>query len=384
MNSEQQVRAKNSILGALVADAATMGFHWLYSQRRISELAPEKPEFRQPNEEDYSGNAGYFAHGHKHAGELSHYGEQMWVMLRSLAECEGRYSKQHYQEQFRLHFGYGGAFHGYIDRPTRQTLDRIYRDESDALEAVNQIPFSGDTAIQQGMLTKVLAAAKRFSGKRLQDQVETYANGTTTPEQSLKYGFALIDALSGSEEFPGAIDDQLPAISKLPPLIACHANDPDLESLASSAVRVTNNTPRAVDFGMVSTQLLKSTIQGESMSTAIANGVAAGTPETQQLLNRALSMEVPVREVTREFGLHCDLGSGMSSLISNLKTASGFVPAIRQNIYSGGDNCGRAILLGAVCGAQFGTGANGIPEAWISQLPGNDRIQSEIDQLFAN
>ena len=71
MNSispEQVTRAKNSILGAFVADAATMGFHWLYSQRRISELAPGEPEFRQPSESDFEGNVGYFAHGAKQAG----------------------------------------------------------------------------------------------------------------------------------------------------------------------------------------------------------------------------------------------------------------------------------------------------------------------------
>ena len=53
MDSEKQTRARNCILGALVADAASMGFHWLYSQRRISELAPDQPEFREPSEEDY-------------------------------------------------------------------------------------------------------------------------------------------------------------------------------------------------------------------------------------------------------------------------------------------------------------------------------------------
>lgn len=37
-----------TILGALVADAAAVGFHWLYDQTRIKEIAPESPEFRKP------------------------------------------------------------------------------------------------------------------------------------------------------------------------------------------------------------------------------------------------------------------------------------------------------------------------------------------------
>jgi hypothetical protein len=68
MNSETRQRGKNAIIGALVADAATMGFHWLYSQQRLAELASEVPEFRSPTAVDFAGNVGYFAHGGKVAG----------------------------------------------------------------------------------------------------------------------------------------------------------------------------------------------------------------------------------------------------------------------------------------------------------------------------
>ena len=81
MNQEAIQRGKNAILGAFVADAATMGLHWLYSQPRLNELAPEVPEFRLPAAADFAGGVGYFAHGGKHPGDLSHYGEQARVML---------------------------------------------------------------------------------------------------------------------------------------------------------------------------------------------------------------------------------------------------------------------------------------------------------------
>lgn len=160
MNDRESLRARDCMLGALVADAATMGLHWVYSQRRIAELVPENPEFHEPDETDYEVGVGYFAHEGKHAGDFSHYGEQMLVMLHSLSGTEGRYQKAHYQEAFRRHFGYGGAFVGYIDRPTRQTLDRIYADENAALDAANEIAFESDATEKQGMLTKVLAAVK--------------------------------------------------------------------------------------------------------------------------------------------------------------------------------------------------------------------------------
>ena len=42
-------RAKNAILGALVADAAALGLHWIYDQDRVREVAGNTPEFREPD-----------------------------------------------------------------------------------------------------------------------------------------------------------------------------------------------------------------------------------------------------------------------------------------------------------------------------------------------
>jgi len=383
MDPKQRTRARDCILGAFVADAATLGFHWVYSQRRISELAPDTPEFRQPDEEDYEGGVGYFAHATKRAGDLSQYGEQMLVMLRSLGETGGCYEKAHYTEQFRRHFGYGGEFVGYIDRPTRQTLDRIYHEENVALEAVDAIPYDGERKDQHSMLTKVLAAVKQHEGQGLRERVEWYSDAMPEPALSRAYGLALVDALTPSGEFPGAIDEQLPAVSKLPPLVACHADDPELAAVCESAIRVTNNAPRAVDFGLVCTELLKSSLQGLPMELALKNAVEVGSSATRDVLSRALASESSVREVTKEFGLHCDLGAGVPSLMHNLKTANSFTEAVRRNMYAGGDNCGRAIVLGAVCGAQFGSdGRHGIPAAWLSRVAGLDQIESLIGDLF--
>ena len=383
MDQEQKNRARNSILGAFVADAASLGFHWVYSQQRINELAPTNPEFRSPNAQDYDGGVGYFAHKNKKAGDLSQYGEQMLVMLWSLAENNGRYEKVKYTEQFRRHFGYGGDFVGYIDRPTRQTLDRIYRDEHAAIEAVDAIAYDGPAKDQQSMLTKVLAAVKQYEGQGLRDRVEWYAAQMPNPHNSSVYGLALVDALAASEEYPGAIDEQLPAISKLPPLVACHLHDGNLDALCESAIRVTNNAPRAVEYGQVGRALLKSSLENDSMDSALDAAVKAATDRIRAPLQQALDETDSVRQVSKRFGLHCDLGVGVPSILHNLKTAHSFTDAIRANIYAGGDNCGRATLLGAVAGAQFGRGNElGIPEAWLQQVNGIAELERTIDEIL--
>lgn len=385
MGSTQIERAKNSIVGALTADAATMGFHWLYSQRRIREIAPRCPEFHAPSAADYQDNAGYFAHAHKRVGELSHYGEQALVMLKSLADNGGRYDKTHYEEEFRKYFGYGGNFHGYIDRPTRETLDNLYRAQGDALAQANALPFSGDPKQRQVILVKVLAAAKRYHGDRLIEEASALARSLPRADESLAYALALVESLTGSDHFHGADDEQLPAISKLPALVAACSDDPHLAEFAVSAVKVTNNAARAVDFGRVCTSTLHACIVGETLSAAIDAGIEAASSATATVLNAALASNASLEEVTKEFGLHCDLGSGVASIMHNLKSATSYTEAVRSNIYAAGDNCGRSIMLGAACGAQFGLGgADGIPRQWIEKMDKHDEILMLVDKLFTH
>jgi len=192
-----------------------------------------------------------------------------------------------------------------------------------------------------------------------------------------------VSALAATEDYPGADDEQLPALSKLPPLIARHADDANLMTMVTSAIRVTNNAPRAIDYGQVASHTLRDLILGESVASAIDTGLQAGSVATQAHLRAALTETGSVLEVTKKYGLNCDVGRGMASLLYNLQAADSFTSAIRQNILAGGDNCGRSIMLGAACGAAFGVGGEqGIPRQWIARLADPERLLGEIDRLF--
>ena len=108
-------------LGALVADAASLGLHWIYTQPRIRRAAGESPEFQEPKAENYEGVPGYFAHPLKEAGDNTMYGENVLLLLRSIAG-EGEYNMGSYLTQYRDHFGPGGRYVGYADGPMRGTL----------------------------------------------------------------------------------------------------------------------------------------------------------------------------------------------------------------------------------------------------------------------
>ena len=58
-----------AILGALIGDSATLGLHWIYDPKRISEIEKSKRlVFLQLDASYYNVVKGYFAHSEKIAG----------------------------------------------------------------------------------------------------------------------------------------------------------------------------------------------------------------------------------------------------------------------------------------------------------------------------
>lgn len=123
MNEPKQ-RAFEAVMGALVGDAAALGFHWLYDQELIEQYGGKRPEFHTPNRKEY-GDKGYFAHAGKRVGDYSHYGAQMLAMEEAI-RVNGGYEELTYIESFQRWFDFGGLWQGYTDHPTRQTLLNLH------------------------------------------------------------------------------------------------------------------------------------------------------------------------------------------------------------------------------------------------------------------
>lgn len=115
---------ENALTGALVADAASMGLHWLYDQDQIKLVAATGSLlFRQPDAAVYDNKRGAYVHAARHAGEMSHYG----VSARLVSELVKRqgYSVAGHQKAFMDMFGPCGLYHGYADRPTKHLIGRM-------------------------------------------------------------------------------------------------------------------------------------------------------------------------------------------------------------------------------------------------------------------
>lgn len=109
----------DALNGALVADAAAMGLHWMYDQEQLRTIALSGDVlFRPPDAAVYSGIKSYFAHPMKRSGEASHYGESA-RLIAELARRSGGYQREAHLERFMQVFGPCGSYYGFADRPTK-------------------------------------------------------------------------------------------------------------------------------------------------------------------------------------------------------------------------------------------------------------------------
>lgn len=295
---------KAMVLGALVADAASLGLHWIYDTRRIAEIEQSSGlVFLQPDASYYADGKGYFAHGNKRAGESSAYGDACLLMLKQLAD-QGQFDRHAYQKAYCGFFGPGGKYVGYVDTPTRLTL-------------------------------AVLLAAKdgdypECSGAD-DDQLPALA---TIP--------ALVAAHRGSKEA--------------------------LLATVETATRITSNNEVAVSATKCLASTLHSLLAGASLQTALRDSIQYTKDALATRLEESLTMDdQPATEVTEKFGRACHLHEGLPVVFHIARHAENYQPAIQENIRAGGDSCGRAIALGAIMAAAASRDSESIPLSWLAR-----------------
>lgn len=296
-----------SVVGALVADAAALGLHWLYDPRRIKQLEKTKGlVFLQPDAENFAGAKGFFAHTNKSAGDSSSYGEICLLMLNHWAQ-HGQFNRIEYQKEFRNHFGPGGTYTGYIDSPTRQTL-------------LNLIPL--------------------------------------TPED-----FPLI---SGADDDQFTALASIPVITA-----THKGSHQALLEKVEQIVRLTNHNDIAITAAKYAAAVLAAVISGKPSTIALYEALPHADKQLKSLLNEALNIDtLDSVKVADYFGPACHVLEGLPIIAHIAQHATSFQEAIEANIRAGGDSCGRAIMLGAITAAQAENkpdANNGIPFNWLSK-----------------
>ena len=296
-----------AILGALVADSAALGLHWLYDPVRIAEIeATRGLVFLQPEADNYAGAKGYFAHGGRSPGDSTGYGEVCLLMLEHLAK-HGTFNRTGYQTEYRAHFGPGATFTGYIDSPTRLTLRTLL-----SLEPAEFPAASGADDDQHPALAALPAL------------VATHA---------------------------GTLEELMARVEEV--------------------VRVTNNNVKAVTAAQCSAAALFEVLHGMPIAQALANALPFAGNTLGPLLEEALAIPtLDSVGVAKHFGMACHVAEGLPVIFHIARHATDYRIAIESNIRAGGDNCGRSIMLGAMVVAHMAKQDNlgcPIPLPWLAR-----------------
>lgn len=106
-------KAKAMVLGSFIGDSLALGAHWIYSTERIVREFGRVENFLEPTRNSY--------HKNRKRGEFTHYGDQAFMLLESLA-ASGGFDLEDFSRRWQDLFS---EYTGYMDQATRMTLQNF-------------------------------------------------------------------------------------------------------------------------------------------------------------------------------------------------------------------------------------------------------------------
>ncbi len=175
---------------AFCADALSLGPHWVYNQEKLARLYPEGVLRYDEPRSSY--------HEEKRAGDLTHYGEQMLVLMRSLVlrqsfDLDGWVDdwQRFWEDQPR----------SYMDTATSETLDYLGGKRRE-LSSSNDLGGAARIAPILALLADV-PLAQRIEAARLQTQV---THGDQGVVDAAEYFTRVVDAIMSGDEIAAALE----------------------------------------------------------------------------------------------------------------------------------------------------------------------------------
>lgn len=110
--------AAAAVWGALTADALSLGAHWIYDTAQIDSQIGRVDGLMAPPPNSF--------HKTKKAGEFTHYGDQVMVLLTAL-EASGRFELETWASEWQAFFA---DYNGYFDHATKDTLKNLEAGQS--------------------------------------------------------------------------------------------------------------------------------------------------------------------------------------------------------------------------------------------------------------
>lgn len=301
--------SESIVLGSLLADAICLGPHWVYDQGQISGQIIDPARFHDPISP---------YHPHKKAGDLTHYGDQVLVLLKFLSESKGAaFDLDAYAQAWQRYWQAANTI-SYRDGATKETLANLAQGLSPA---------------QAG------AASHDFSGVSIM-----------APLFLLKW----------------ADDETL--MSACRSLTAFTHNQPEVIAAAAFIAR----TVLAVSEGKAIAAALDEAAAQEQNTLLLkwynAAKASAAAPVTDSV---ALA----------EFGLSCDIDGGFAGMCHLLlRYSEDAFTALVRNAQAGGDSSSRGMPMGMIYGAAGLLSR--LPDEWSRNLRCADSVSEWMDKII--
>jgi ADP-ribosylglycohydrolase len=176
----------------------------------------------------------------------------------------------------------------------------------------------------------------------------------------------VLENTAAENDLTGIDDDQLPATSTLPAIVAWYSGEKQA-TMAKAAREVTNINGVAEGYATVCATVLNGVLGGGDLKTVLKMTAQEVDGEIGKALRAALATDevdsVAYGEVT---GRACHLPMAVPLAFHIMSRAEDYADAVEQNIRAGGDSCGRAIIIGSIMAAACGV--RDIPLDWILKL----------------
>ena len=124
------------VFASFAGDSLALGVHWIYDPKQIEKSFGRVSAFVKPKPDSY--------HPTKEAGDFTHYGDQTFVLLESLASMK-KFDPSDFSRRWQTLFK---DYNGYHDHATKDTLRNL---------------FQGKTPLDAGSSSEELAGAARLA-----------------------------------------------------------------------------------------------------------------------------------------------------------------------------------------------------------------------------
>lgn len=314
-------RGRAAILGALVADAATMPLHWIYDAPKISAMLAERgmeaaPEFYpEPSCPFYKAPAGL--------GSQSCYGEELLPLLKAMAEG-GAYDTEAYVQAMYDHF----------KDPLLYRNASVRHFVTAYEEGKRGFECGHPTDHQANCFAKAAMVVARYAGRpELPAMVEAAVRVQQNNDEAVKYGLA--GALLLEKVVLGSTLE-----SALAWATAEGGLPQDLQALVARALATRTTPLRDLQYEV--------------------------SPYMQEMVSKHMDVKDSLHPFTLAVwcnGPACGNPAAFTNVCMTAALPAGdYVTGVRRNLLAAGDNCSRACLIGALFAAQGGL--DSIPAEW--------------------